>query len=90
MSNRRPYTEKPKKQEMKHILKTSFLFILLFMLSCKTIEQDNCIDQSKIRPDAMCTAQFDPVCGCDGRTYGNLCEAENAGVISYKKGACPE
>jgi hypothetical protein len=38
-------------------------------------------------PDA-CDANFDPVCGCDGETHGNACEAAMArtGVISF--GAC--
>lgn len=39
-------------------------------------------------PNCYCLQVYDPVCGCDGRTYGNACEANCAGVKSYKEGAC--
>ena len=38
-------------------------------------------------PDA-CPAIFDPVCGCDGVTYPNACEADRAGVPIESLGLC--
>ena len=48
-----------------------------------------CVDSTKISQELACFTLYDPVCGCNGVTYGNACEAEYyGGVTSWTSGPC--
>jgi len=77
---------------MKHALVFLFL-ILTLVIGCESDDDevmviDDCIDPGLVDPDGVCLAVYDPVCGCDGVTYGNDCEASIAGISSFEPGEC--
>ena len=77
----------------------SIVVIILVFISCEK-EQNNCvqapvnnnepcIDSSLIDGTSACLDIYEPVCGCDGVTYGNSCYATIFyGVSSYVEGEC--
>ena len=54
-----------------------------------TVPAADCIDPKQVRPNGICTMDYNPVCGCNGQTYSNACVASNAGVRTFTKGPCP-
>ena len=65
----------------------SYFIMTAFLLGCSTnISESN--KPEKKDKSCMCIKMYEPVCGPDGMTYGNKCEAECEGVKDTTDGAC--
>ena len=60
--------------------------IILLSSRCGPDYYDDCVLDPPT--DAICTAEYDPVCGCNNVTYANSCSAEAEGIVDYVSGAC--
>lgn len=68
-----------------------FLLVLLLSLlmhAAKAQFSNGCVDSTLIRYGYYCDPDYDPVCGCDNKTYRNLCFSRNEGIMTYADGIC--
>ena len=57
---------------------------------CATAGAAPCPDPvlRELHKDDLCTMEYMPICGCDGKTYPNACQARIAGVRMVSEGEC--
>lgn len=59
------------------------LFVMVFFSCEQTSLETDCTE--KIDTTIACTQQYNPVCGCNNKTYGNACMAGAVGIGLWHK-----
>jgi hypothetical protein len=67
---------------------TMMITVVLSVLLAAQLAPVSASVQAQPRADCVCIALYQPVCGADGTTYGNACQAGCAGATVVADGEC--
>lgn len=63
-------------------------FVLFLIMSGCHEKNPEIQCKERARDNTGCYTNYDPVCGCNEKTYSNDCEARAHGITNFTKGAC--
>ncbi len=66
----------------------SVLLLALLFISCDNEDSSSPCQLSDKDEDIACIEIYQPVCGCNNKTYSNSCYAGRDGVTSWSEGEC--
>ena len=68
----------------------SSIILLLSVFACSKDESNQNFNDCNavLDENCVCITLYDPVCGCNGVTYGNNCEASCSGIAVSERGPC--